>query len=176
MTPLVDICPVSDLPPGASRVVEVEDVEIGVRTELGAYDFTSENIVAFAREFDPQPFHLSEEAARRSHFGALCASGWHTGAAWMSCLVASRRRATEAAEAANLPAPRLGPSPGFKDLRWSRPVYAGDRIAFSSTVEDTRASASRPGWGLVFHRNAGVNQHGDEVFSFQGCVFLERRG
>jgi acyl dehydratase len=161
-------------PPEARPAAFFEEVEAGVRTELGSYDFTPDNIVAFAQEFDPQPFHLSEEAARKSHFGALCASGWHTGAAWMSCLVESRRRSTEATEAAGLPAPRLGPSPGFKDLRWSKPVYAGDRIAFSSTVTDTRASASRPGWGLVFHRNTGVYLHGEEVFSFQGCVFLER--
>ncbi|MGO4672598.1 MaoC family dehydratase [Bosea sp. 2YAB26] len=149
-----------------------EEIEIGESHELGSFVFTPEEIVAFARAFDPQPFHMDDVAARSSSFGRLAASGWHTASVWMATMVAHRKRQLAATPGQ---APRLGPSPGFKNLRWSRPVFVGDRITYSSTVIQTRASASRPQWGLFFHRNAGVNQHGEEVFSFEGCVFIERR-
>lgn len=149
-----------------------EDLEIGQRFELGSVVFSPEEIVAFARSFDPQPFHMDDAAARQSSFGRLAASGWHTAAGWMATMVAHRKRQLAATSGG---APRLGPSPGFKNLRWSKPVFADDRISYSSTVIETRASASRPQWGLFFHRNSGVNQHGEEVFSFDGCVFIERR-
>ncbi len=149
-----------------------EELEIGRRFELGSFLFSAEEIVAFARSFDPQPFHMDDAAARQSSFGRLAASGWHTAAVWMATMVAHRKRQLAASAGK---APRLGPSPGFTNLRWSRPVYAGDRISYSSTVIETRASASRPQWGLFFHRNAGVNQNGEEVFSFDGCVFVERK-
>ena len=86
----------------------------------------------------------------------------------------SHRRRQEAMLAPSV-APRLGPSPGFKNLRWLKPVYAGDRITYHSTVADKRASLSRPEWGLFFHHNTGVNQNGETVFSFDGCVFIERK-
>ncbi|RDJ25324.1 dehydratase [Bosea caraganae] len=149
-----------------------EDLEIGRRFELGSFVFTPEEIVAFARSFDPQPFHMDDAAARQSSFGQLAASGWHTASVWMATMVSHRKRQLAATSGR---APRLGPSPGFKNLRWGKPVFAGDRITYSSTVVEARASASRPQWGLFFHRNAGVNQHGEEVFSFDGCVFVERR-
>ena len=86
-------------------------------------------------------------------------------------MVQHRRR--QLAVAPDRPA-RLGPSPGFKNLRWTKPVFAGDRITYRSEVIDKRESASRPQWGLFFHRNTGVNQDGEEVFRFDGCVFVER--
>ncbi len=147
-----------------------EDCAVGQRTELGRYTFEARDIIRFARQFDPQPFHLDAEAARHSLLGGLCASGWHTAAIWMKLMVAHRQRVAEAGSAA-----RLGPSPGFRNLVWRRPVFAGDTISYSSTLTDLRPSASRPGWGLVFHRNEGVNQNGDLVFAFDGCVFWERR-
>lgn len=150
-----------------------DELVIGESYELGSLVFTPEEIVAFARSFDPQPFHMDEEAAKKSSFGALCASGWHTAAGWMAAMVSHRRR-QEAALAPSA-APRLGPSPGFKNLRWLKPVYAGDRITYHSTVADKRASLSRPDWGLFFHHNTGVNQKGETVFSFDGCVFIERK-
>ena len=149
-----------------------EELEIGRRHELGSFVFTAEEIVAFARSFDPQPFHMDEAAARASLFGRLAASGWHTAAVWMAAMVAHRKR--QIAATTGRPA-RLGPSPGFRNLRWSKPVLAGDRITYVSEIADKRPSASRPDWGLFFHRNTGVNQHGEEVFSFDGCVFVERR-
>jgi len=150
-----------------------EELEIGRRYELGSFVFTAEEIVAFARSFDPQPFHMDETAAANSSFGRLAASGWHTAAVWMATMVSHRRRQV-AATTTGRPA-RLGPSPGFKNLRWSKPVFAGDRISYFSEVADKRESASRPQWGLFFHHNTGINQHGEEVFSFDGCVFIERQ-
>jgi acyl dehydratase len=114
-------------------------------------------------------------AAKESLFGGLCASGWHTAAVWMRHMIASRERALAEAARGGPPVAQLGPSPGFKNLKWSKPVYAGDIIAYSSTITGTRPSGSRPGWGLASHRNSGVNQHGEEVFSFDGLVFWERR-
>jgi len=149
-----------------------EELEIGSRHELGSFIFTAEEIIAFARSFDPQPFHMDEVAAAGSSFGKLAASGWHTGAVWMASMVSHRKRQLAATEGR---AARLGPSPGFKNLRWSKPVFAGDRITYFSEIADKRESASRPQWGLFFHRNTGVNQHGEEVFSFDGCVFVERK-
>src|SRR6478736_1127154 len=149
-----------------------EELEIGSRHELGSFVFTAREIVAFARSFDPQPFHMDEAAAEASSFGKLAASGWHTAAVWMATMVSHRER--QLAATTGRPA-RLGPSPGFKNLRWSKPVFAGDRITYFSEVIDKRESASRPQWGLFFHRNTGVNQHGEEVFSFDGCVFVERK-
>jgi acyl dehydratase len=148
---------------------------VGEASTLGTHTFTAEDIVRFARQFDPQPFHLDEEAARRSLFGGLCASGWHTAAVWMRLMIGYRERAREEARRRGERPPELGPSPGFKNLKWSKPVYAGDTITYCSAITGTRASASRPGWGLAFHRNSGVNQHGEEVFSFDGAVFWERR-
>jgi acyl dehydratase len=150
-----------------------EDIEIGQSFELGSCVFTADEIIAFARAFDPQPFHMDEEAAAASSFGRLAASGWHTAAVWMATMVTHRRRQLAAFGPGQ--APRLGPSPGFKNLKWSKPVFAGDRITYHSEVTDKRASASRPQWGLFFHHNTGVNQNGDEVFSFDGCVFVERK-
>ncbi|MCR4520126.1 MULTISPECIES: MaoC family dehydratase [Bosea] len=157
-------------PPGPPRFFE--ELSIGDSHELGSFVFTPEEIVAFARSFDPQPFHMDEAAARNSSFGRLAASGWHTAAVWMACMVQHRRR--QLAAASDRPA-RLGPSPGFRNLRWTKPVFAGDRITYRSEVIDKRESASRPQWGLFFHRNTGTNQHGEEVFSFDGCVFVERK-
>jgi len=148
-----------------------EDLEIGARRDLGAYTFTAEEIVRFARAFDPQPFHLSDEAARATHFGALCASGWHTAAVWMKLMVAHM----QAEQAASGTAPRFGPSPGFTDLKWIRPVFAGDTIRYTSVLTDKKDLKSRPGWGLLVHANEGVNQDGVTVFSFIGKVLVAKK-
>jgi acyl dehydratase len=167
---------VAPLQPGdtaSPRARWFEDVEIGARREIGLHCFTAEEIIAFAAPFDPQPFHTDAVAARASAFGALCASGWHTAAAWMMLTVAARKRgATPASGAAQ---PRLGTSPGVRNIAWRKPVFAGDVLSYASITTDKRATASRPEWGLVFHRNSAVNQHGEEVFSFDGCVFWERK-
>jgi acyl dehydratase len=153
----------------------LDDIAVGTRLDLGSFCFDRERVLAFARAYDPQPFHVDEAGARASHFGALCASGWQTAAVWMNRYHAAHARHVAAARAAGLPVPRFGPSPGFKALKWLAPVYVGDRLRFASTVTEVRPSASRPGWGLVFQDNVGVNQRGETVFSFRGCVFWERR-
>jgi acyl dehydratase len=155
----------------ASPIPMFDDVMLGERTELGRFTFTPDDIVAFASAFDPQRFHLDEMAAKASLFGGLCASGWHTGAVWMRLMVAHRRR-VQALMGDNMP--KLGSSPGFKNLKWLKPVFAGDTISYATTTTDKRASASRPGWGLVFHHNTGINQRGETVFMFDGCVFWQR--
>jgi acyl dehydratase len=152
-----------------------EDIRIGEKMEVGRHTFTAEEIKAFAARFDPQPFHLDEAAAERSHFGRLCASGWHTGCMWMRFLVEFRRREDDARRARGEAVAALGVSPGFRDLQWLQPVYAGDTITYATEVIDTRPSQSRPGWGIMTARNIGTNQHGELVLSFVSSVFVERR-
>jgi acyl dehydratase len=152
-----------------------EDIEIGQRREVGSFVFTAELIKRFAAQFDPQSFHLDEEAGRRSLFGGLAASGWHIGSVCMKLLVADgQRRAAEAAARGETIAV-WGPSPGFRELRWIKPVLAGDTISFASVVEALRVSESRPQWGILQARNTGTNQRGELVFSFLASAFVPRR-
>ena len=148
------------------------EAELGALRDLGRHRFTAEAIVAFAHQYDPQIFHLDAEAAKRTHFGALCASGWHTAAVWMKRLHATRARDVTLTAASGA-VPQLGPSPGFKDMRWLRPVYAGDTIRYSARLIDKRASSSRPGWGLASHHNTAENQRGEPAFEFTGTVFWQ---
>ncbi|MES2028063.1 MAG: MaoC family dehydratase [Pseudomonadota bacterium] len=154
----------------------LEDIQIGMRRELGSFTFTADSIKAFAKQFDPQPFHLDEEAGRKSLFGGLAASGWHVASVCMKLLVADGQRAKAEAEARGEEPPVGGPSPGFRDLRWVRPVLAGDTLTYSSEVVSVRATATRPGWGILQSKNVAVNQRGEEVYSFLGSVFLPQRG
>jgi acyl dehydratase len=152
-----------------------EDIQVGDVFEYGRHTFTADNIKAFATRFDPQPFHVDEEAAARSHFGALCASGWHTAAAWMRLMVDFRRRMDEAARARGEPVAGIGPALGFRELKWHNPVYVGDTIAYKSEVTEMRLSNSRPGSGLMTFRSTGVNQNGEPVISLVSTTFVERR-
>jgi acyl dehydratase len=152
-----------------------DDIRVGDRVDVGRYTFTAETIKAFAVRYDPQPFHLNEDAAARSHFRALCASGWHTACVWMRLITDRRRRESDVMRARGEPVAAVGVSPGFRDLQWLKPVYAGDTIAYTSEVVEARALASRPGWGLVASRTTGVNQRGEPVISFVSGVFIERR-
>jgi acyl dehydratase len=152
-----------------------EDFELGERRDLGAHLFTAEEIKRFAEAFDPQPFHTDEAAAEQSHFGKLCASGWHTLAVWMKLNVREMQRRDGELAAAGGPGAKLGPSPGFDELKWLKPVYAGDTISFTTEVIAKKVSRSRPEWGLVSIRNSGRNGDGAEVISFIGHVFVERR-
>jgi acyl dehydratase len=152
-----------------------DDIRVGDRFELGSYRFTAAEIKSFASRFDPQRFHMDEEEAKRSHFGALCASGWHTAAVWMKLLVAYRKRAAEAARARGEPVAAVGPAPGFRNLQWHKPVYVDDTITCASEVLETRPSASRPGWGLMSSRASAVNQRGETVMTFESTAFIERR-
>jgi acyl dehydratase len=153
----------------------MEDIPLGVRREIGRYTFTADEIKRFAQLYDPQLFHLDEAAAARSHFGKLCASGWHTAAICMRFLVENRRRMIAEEEARGEPIAKWGPSPGFRELKWLKPVYVGDTITYTTEPVETRASKSRPGWGLLFSLNTGDNQHGERVYSFIGSAFVQRR-
>jgi acyl dehydratase len=152
-----------------------EDIGVGDIFEVGRHTFTAENIKAFATRFDPQPFHVDEAAAERSHFGALCASGWHTALAWMRLMVDYRRRMDEAMRARGEPVAGIGPALGFRELKWLKPVYAGDTIDYKSEVIEKRVSNSRPHVGLMSLRTIGVNQNGEPVISFVSTTFIERR-
>src|SRR5436305_9797649 len=111
-----------------------EDIAVGQRRDIGSFTFTAEAIKAFASKFDPQRFHLDEEEGRKSLFGGLAASGWHVGSVCMKLLVADGQRQTREALARGEEVVPWGPSPGFRDLRWLKPVLAGDTIAYASEV------------------------------------------
>jgi acyl dehydratase len=152
-----------------------EDLAIGERVELGSHTFSAEEIKTFATRFDPQAFHTDEAAAARSPFGALSASGWHTAAMWMRLWVERQKRQHAALREKGEPIAAAGPSPGFRDLKWLKPVYVGDTISYAMEIVETRPSARRPQWGLVTLRNTGANQKGELVLSFISTAFVERR-
>ncbi|MGO4437901.1 MaoC family dehydratase [Rhizobium sp. RAF56] len=142
----------------------------GEKIELGSRTFTAEDIIRFASLYDPQPFHVDPEAAKHSLFGGLCASGWHTCAAWMRCFVDHYSGEVARLTSEGIAPPKVGPSPGFRNLQWLRPVFAGDTIRFFATLTGSRTLATRPGWRLVSMVNEGVNQHDETVMRFDGSV------
>jgi acyl dehydratase len=141
-----------------------EDFKVGERSEMGHHTFGHDEIVAFARQFDPQPFHVDPEAAKTSPFGGLIASGWHTCAVGMRLMVDQYIGRTVS----------LG-SPGIEDIRWLKPVRAGDTLTYSRTVTESRASATRAGVGLVKHRWEAVNQVGETVLTMEGWGMYGRK-
>lgn len=149
-----------------------EFLGMGVTVHLGSHLFEAGEIKAFAAKYDPQPFHMDEEAARKSVFGGLCASGWHTAAVWMKCNVAALR-ARGAAWKGPEPRPEFGPSPGFRNLKWPKPVFAGETVAFTRTGLAHRALASRPGWLIVTTRAEGLDTSGDKVLEFESAVLVK---
>jgi acyl dehydratase len=152
-----------------------EDRVIGECAELGSHTFGKDEIVAFAREFDPQPFHLDEAAAESSLFGALCASGWHTAAHYIRLSVALRQGIEARIRAAGGKVAIYGPSPGFKNVRWLKPVYVGDTITYRNRTTEKIDLKSRPERGLIVTETQGRNQKGEIVFSINGQILAERR-
>lgn len=141
-----------------------EDFHVGSSREFGAMTVTREAVLAFAREFDPQPFHLDDAAASRSLFGKLAASGWHT------CAMAMRIMCDDYL----LQSSSLG-SPGIDNLRWLAPVFPGDTLRMRLEVLAARPMKSRPGVGLVESRWHLINQHGQPVLSMQGWGMFRMR-
>jgi acyl dehydratase len=141
-----------------------EDMAAGSVRDLGTVTMSAQEIKDFARQFDPQPFHLDEEAGRQSIFGALCASGWHTCALAMKLTV----------ENFLLEAASMG-SPGLESLRWLKPVYPGDTLRLQQSVVESRALRSRPDIGLVRSRWEMFNQGGDKVMQMEGYGMFRRR-
>ncbi|MBY5346204.1 MaoC family dehydratase [Rhizobium leguminosarum] len=143
---------------------------VGEKAEIGSYTFTEESVIRFAKRFDPQRFHIDRQAAKESLFGDLCASGWHTTAAWMQTFIAFWERQSAALAETGLTAPKLGPSPGFQNLQWLRPVFVDDDVTYSVALLSSRALASRPGWHVNTILCEGVNQNGDPVIRFESGV------
>ncbi len=141
-----------------------EDFKVGERSEMGRHTFGEKEIVDFAKQFDPQPFHIDAAAAAKTPFGGLVASGWHTCAVGMRLMVESYIGRTVS----------LG-SPGIDNVRWLKPVRAGDTLVYARTVIESRASTSRKGVGLVKHRWEAVNQGGETVLTMEGWGMYGRR-
>ncbi|RKE84160.1 MaoC/PaaZ C-terminal domain-containing protein [Rhizobium sp. AG855] len=139
----------------------------GTRLELGSVTFTAEDIIRFAEKFDPQPFHVDAEAAKTYVFGALCASGWHTCANWMKSFIGFITREMKRLAAEGIAPPKLGPSPGFAELQWLKPVFVGDTITFFMTPIDSRTVQGRHRYILNAALSEGVNQNGETVLRFK---------
>jgi acyl dehydratase len=152
-----------------------EDSRIGNTTEFGSHVFCEQEIIAFARRFDPQPFHLDPARAKASLFGALCASGWHTLAVFMRNSVSARVRSNAAAHASGSVLPAMETPQAWRDLRWPRPVYAGDAVAFRSRLTAKDVGAGRADRGLLVHQVQGRNQKGEIVLAFTAETPVERR-
>ena len=142
-----------------------EDFGVGSVREFGAHTLGRDEIVRFASEFDPQPFHLDEEAGRQSLFGGLAASGWHT------CALVMRMMCDEYL----LDSSSLG-SPGLEQLKWQKPVLAGDTLHVRMTVTDARPMTSKPHIGLVRTRWEALNQRDEVVLVMEGWNMFRRRG
>jgi len=149
---------------------------IGQRIELGRHTFSAEEIIAYAREFDPQDFHTDEALAADSLFGGLCASGWHTCAMWMRYNYAELERVIGTLWQGDGPQPEFGPSPGFKDLRWLKPIHAGDSITFTRTAVSYRALASKPGWLMLLLKAEAFNERQEPVMEMENSVLVAVRG
>ena len=141
-----------------------EDIKAGEVIELGSCTVTKEAMVAFAREFDPQPFHTDEETAKRTIWGGLIASGWHTGSMLMRLFYDGFLKDTVS----------LG-SPGIDELKWLKPVRPGDTLSGRLTILETVLSRSKPDRGIIRSQMEVLNQHGEIVMSTKGVNFFARR-
>jgi acyl dehydratase len=141
-----------------------EDVRVGEKASLGTHTVTEEEILAFARRYDPQPFHIDAEAAKRSIFGGLIASGWHTCAIMMKMTVEADRKSRAVTTG----------SPGVDSCRWLKPVRPGDTLAGRTEVLETWPSRSKP-IGFVRSRVEMLNQRGEIVLSLVGIAMYCRR-
>jgi len=142
----------------------LEDLQVGQRFSSGHYQIDEAQIKAFAREFDPQPFHLDETAAEHSFFNRMVASGWHTAAATMRLLVEGELRLAQGVIG-------LG-----GEIAWPKPVRPGDTLRVESEILEIRPSRSRTDRGVVIVRSATVNQNGDQVQVFTGKLLVFKRG
>lgn len=143
----------------------LEDLTPGDEVVMGSVEVTREEVIAFATRYDPQPFHLSDEAAARTYFGRLSASGWHTAAMTMG-VIARHVIATQQAG--------LG-SPGVDELRWLKPVYPGDTLTVHSRVTEVTPSRSKPDMGSFRSEVVVTNQDDAPVMTFTSIVLMRRR-
>lgn len=141
-----------------------EDFEVGKTINAGSRTVTEEEIVAFAAQFDPQPFHVDQAAAAQSIYGGVIASGWHTCGMMMRLMVDSFMR-----ESASMG------SPGVDEIRWVKPVRGGDTLTVTATVLEARPSTSKPDRGVIVTRWEAKNQHGEVVATIKGMGMYKRR-
>ena len=146
-------------------MIWLDDLETGQETYFGSTEVTREEVIDFARRYDPQPFHLSDEAAAKTHFGRLAASGWHTCAMVMGVIA---RHVVETEQAG------LG-SPGIDELRWLKPVYPGDTLHVHSKIVEVRPSRSKPEIGSFRSATVVTNQDGVTVLTFTSIVLMRRK-
>lgn len=147
------------------HMIYFEDLEVGAETEFGTYEVTREEVLEFARKYDPQPFHLSDEEAAKTHFGRIAASGWHTAAMTMAVIA---RHVVDHEQAG------LG-SPGIDELRWKRPVYPGDTLRVRGQILEKTPSRSKPEIGSFRTQTTVTNQNGETVMTFISIVLIRRR-
>ncbi|MES1939847.1 acyl dehydratase [Salinisphaera sp. T5B8] len=145
-------------------MIHYEDLAVGDTVELGPTSASANEMIAFAKRYDPQPFHLSDEGAANTYFGRLAASGWHTAALTMRLMMTGR----------DDPLASLG-SPGFENLRWRKPVYPDDQLIAQVRVASKRVSESRPEMGLVQFEVETRNQDDVVVMSFVSTSMIARR-
>ena len=147
-----------------SGLVHFEDVEVGQTQRFGRYEVTKEEIIEYARQVDPQPFHVDEEAAGRSMFGGLIASGWHT------CAMFIRMICDHA-----LPGAATAGALGFDDLKWLKPVRPGDVLSVETRVKERIESPSRHAVGTVKIESRVLNQRDEAVMTLTSLVLYQRR-
>jgi len=146
-------------------MIYFEDLKLGTETYFGSYEVTREEVLEFAHKYDPQPFHISDEEAAKTHFGRIAASGWHTAAMTMAVVA---RHVVEHRQAG------LG-SPGIDELRWRRPVYPGDTLHVRGTIMEKTPSRSRPEMGSFRTHTSVTNQDDQTVMTFTSIVLIRRR-
>jgi acyl dehydratase len=142
-----------------------EDFTVGDRKRFGRYEVTRDEVLDFARRYDPQPFHLDDDAAAATHFGRLAASGWHTAAMMMAMTVAAMPSEDNGS---------LGAA-GIDELRWLKPVHPGDVLRIETEVIETTPSRSKP-IGIVRTQVTVLNQHDDPVMTLKPIALFRRRG
>ena len=142
----------------------LEDFAVGQTMEFPPRTVSEDEIIAFARDYDPQPFHLDKEAARQSLFGGLCASGWHTAGMMMRMLVDNVIGKYAS----------MG-SPGVDQLRWVKPVFPGDTLHLRGEILDVKPSRSKPDRGVITSRYEMRNQKGETVLTMQAKGMYARR-
>ena len=152
-----------------------EDITIDEPFSLGEHTFTEEEIIRFGKMYDPQYFHVDPDLAKHSHFGGLVASGWHTVSVghrkMVDALFAEEQRLRAQGEEPGV----SGPSPGVNSMAFKAPVRPGDTVTYTLTVTGKRASASIPGWGLLFNHLTAVNQRGELVYDAELVGFNKLR-
>jgi len=151
----------------------LEDIPIGEEVVLGSYTFPEDEIVRFGAKWDQQDYHMDPERAKDSVFGGVIASGWHTTAIYMKLLVAYFQGEQKRRLAAGLGAAKFGASPGLEDIKWPRPVHAGDTITYHIKTTAKRPLKSRPGWGLLTLLTEAYNQKGQLVLSMSGYSIMQ---